>query len=485
MFGMRYTLPMHLIPFILALSAAPAVPAPSVPLSTRVHDVETGLLPPVRVVNRPGERMDLQAEMRNHQVPAVSIAVIHDRHLEWARAYGVVSEGGARATTETLFQAASISKSVTTMAVLRLVEAGELSLDAPIGSELKTWTLAQGKATESNPVTLRKLLSHTAGTNVHGFSGYAAGSPVPTLAQVLDGAKPANSPAVVVDQAPDQSFRYSGGGFCIVQQAVLDATGVPFPTFLAHTVLEPLGMSHSTFEQPLPATRTAGAAMPVDEHGKPIAGGPHIYPEMAAAGLWTTPTDLAKWLIEIQGSLDGHANHVLSAAMTRTMLTPVKNRYGLGIEVSAVDSVLRFSHGGSNAGYRAQYFADSRGNGAVIMTSGDGGGILIGELLRGIAAAYGWSGFGQTERTAADIPLAKQRAYLGSFASGDGFRFTVSDGADRLLIRFSDGTVGPFYPSGEQSFFATRSTLQVHFDSPEGGELIFAPDDKVAFRRVP
>jgi CubicO group peptidase (beta-lactamase class C family) len=238
---------MRLLPLILALSAPISVPA-SVPLSTRILHVETGLLSPVRVTNRPVERMDLETEMQSHQVPAVSIAVIHDGHLEWAKAYGVVSEGGARATTETLFQAASISKSVTTMAALQLVEAGKLALDAPIGSELKTWTLPQGKAGESNPVTLRKLLSHTAGTNVHGFGGYAAGSPVPTLTQVLEGVKPANSPAVVVDQVPGESFRYSGGGFCIVQQAILDATGVSFPTLLEHAVLVPLGMSHSTFE---------------------------------------------------------------------------------------------------------------------------------------------------------------------------------------------------------------------------------------------
>lgn len=476
---------MRLLPLILALSAPLVPPAPAVPLSTRILHVETGLLSPVRVTNRPVERMDLQTEMQNHQVPAVSIAVIHDGHLEWAKAYGVLSPGGAGATTETLFQAASISKSVTTMAALQLVEAGKLALDAPIGSELKTWTLPPGKASESNPVTLRKLLSHTAGTNVHGFAGYGAGSAVPTLTQVLEGVKPANSPAVVVDQVPGESFRYSGGGFCVVQRAILDATGVSFPAFLDHTVLKPLGMSHSTFEQPLPPTLRSHAALPVDGQGKPIAGGPHIYPEMAAAGLWTTPTDLAKWLIEMQKSLVGDANHVLSPAMTRTMLTPVRGRYGLGVEVSSVEGVLRFSHGGSNAGYRAQYFADSLGNGVVIMTSSDGGGILIGELLRGLAAEYGWSGFGQTERTAADIPFADQRAYLGTFASSDGFRFTVSDGADRLLIRFSDGTVGPFLPSGEQSFFAVRSTLQARFDSPGGGELIFGPDDRVAFRRVP
>jgi len=471
-----------LLAILLLLSRA--LYGQSTQTAQHIERIETGLIPPIRVTNQPPLRMDLREEMRIHHVPAVSIAVIHQGQIEWAKAYGFVSQGGAAATTETLFQAASISKSLTTMAALHLVALRKLSLDSPINAELKAWKLPSGKATHENPVTLRELLSHTAGVNVHGFGGYAAGDPVPTLAQVRDGVKPANSPAIVVDQVPGQMFRYSGGGFVVAQQAMIDATGTPFPELLRKTIFNPLGMLHSTFEQPLPSSLRANAAQPVDEKGNPIPGGWHTYPEMAAAGLWTTPTDLAKWLIEMQRSLSGHANHVLSAAMTRTMLTPVKGGYGLGVEVSSSNDIIRFSHGGANAGYRAHYFADSEGHGVVIMTSSDGGGVLIGELLRGIDAEYGWNVYPQTDRSAAVIPFEQQRSYIGSFKSKDGFQFTVSAENDHLTIQFSDGTSGPFLPSDSRSFFAVVSTLQVHFTSPDAGELIFAPDDRVEFARI-
>jgi CubicO group peptidase (beta-lactamase class C family) len=469
-----------LIPVLLgAFQAQPAVTP-----AEHIRRIENGLLPPIRVTNRAVPGLDLREEMRQHHVPALSIAVVQDGRIDWARAYGVVADGGAAATTETRFQAASISKSITTTGALRLVEQGQLSLDAPINEALKSWQLPPGSSSAAHPVTLRGLLSHTAGTTVHGFRGYAAGEALPTLVQVLNGEKPANSPPVVVDREPGAEFRYSGGGFAIVQQAMIDAAKTPFPELLQRTVLEPLGMSHSSFEQALPEALRKEIALPVDESGQPIAGGPHLYPEMAAAGLWTTPTDLARWLIEMEQSLDGHANHVLSAASTRAMLTTVRDDYGLGVEASAYDGVIHFSHGGANAGYRAQYSADSAGHGVVIMTSSDAGGFVIGELLRAVAAEYGWSSYRQTERAAADVPWVEQRACVGEFKGKDGFAFSVTAQDETLVIHFSDGVTGAFFPADAHTYFAVRSQLQVRFDSPDAGELVFAPDDTESFARV-
>ena len=466
-----------LVPWLLGQQADPS--------AEHVRHIERGLLPPVRVTNRTIPSLDLRDEMRLRHVPAVSIAVVREGRLEWARAYGVVAEGGAAATTQTRFQAASISKSIAATGVMRLVEAGRLSLDAPINDVLKSWQLPAGNSSASHPVTLRALLSHTAGTTVHGFGGYAAGEPQPSLVQVLNGEKPANSPPVVCDQEPGHEFRYSGGGYVIAQQAMVDATGQPFPWLLQQTVLGALEMSHSTYEQPLPAELREQIAWPVDEQGQAIAGGPHVYPEMAAAGLWTTPSDLAKWLIAMQQSLAGREPHLLSQASARAMLTPVKGDYGLGVETWSSDGVIHFSHGGANAGYRAQYAADSAGGGVVIMTSSDAGGVLIGEILRTVAAEYGWPKYRQTERTAADVPMEEQRAHVGQFKASDGFAFSVSAGEDALSIRFSDGVTGPFLPADRKTWFAVQSTLQVRFESADAGELVFAPDDTVAFSRVP
>lgn len=230
-------------------------------------------------------------------VPGVSIAVIHDGKIEWANGYGVVSLGGAPVTPETLFQAASISKPLTAMAVMHLVQTGKLNLDTDVNLYLKSWKIPSNSFTEKTKITLRELLSHTAGMTVHGFPGYASDATLPTLLQVLNGAKPANSPAIYADIAPGSEWRYSGGGFVIAQQLLLDTTGKPFPAFMKETVLIPAGMSHSTYEQPLPRSRMTEAAMPYRSNGQPTPGGPHVYPEMSAAGLWTTPSDLAHFAL--------------------------------------------------------------------------------------------------------------------------------------------------------------------------------------------
>jgi CubicO group peptidase (beta-lactamase class C family) len=224
-------------------------------------------------------------------VPGVSIAVIHYGKIEWARGFGVTRLGGPAVTPDTLFQAASISKPVTAMAVLHLVESGKLNLDADVNQYLKTWKVPANTFTEKTKVTLRELLSHTAGMTVHGFPGYASGSPLPTLVQVLNGEKPANTPAIIVDATPGTNWRYSGGGFVVTQLLLQDVTGQPFPKLLHDTVLAPVGMTRSTYEQPLPQNRMAEAAMAYRRDGEPVPGGPHVYPEMAPAGLWTTPSD--------------------------------------------------------------------------------------------------------------------------------------------------------------------------------------------------
>ena len=227
-------------------------------------------------------------------VPGVSIAVIHDGKIEWARGFGVTRIGGPAVTPDTLLQAASISKPVTAMAVLRLAESGRPNLDADVNQYLKTWKVPTNSFTEKTKVTLRELLAHTAGVTVHGFPGYASESERPTLVQVLNGEKPANTPAILVDTLPGTTWRYSGGGFVVTQLLLEDMTGQAFPTLMRDIVLGPIGMGRSTYEQPLPQNRLAEAAMPYRQSGQPVPGGPHIDPDMAPTGLWTTPSELAR-----------------------------------------------------------------------------------------------------------------------------------------------------------------------------------------------
>jgi CubicO group peptidase (beta-lactamase class C family) len=333
----------------------------------------------------------LASSMQRHDVPGVSIAVIRRGEIDWTRGYGVRMASGEDAVdSTTLFQAASISKPVTAAGALRLVEASALALDENVNQKLRSWKLPENEFTSRQPVTLRCLLSHSAGLTVHGFPGYAEGADLPTLVQILDGDKPANTASIRVDTEPGKEFRYSGGGYTVVQQLMIDATDQSFPQLMHELVLRPTGMMSSTYEQPLPKEWRSRAAVGHTGDGKPLEGEWHTYPELGAAGLWTTPTDLALFAIEVWRSYHGMSEMLLPQRLTRMMLARQIGDYGLGFSLPSA-GVLRFQHGGGNAGYRCLLVLTAEsGDGVVIMTNGDSGEALISEIFSAIAAAYGW-----------------------------------------------------------------------------------------------
>lgn len=466
---------------IACLSAAPSLSGQDT--KTHVRAVEEGLGSAVSIKNRPAEYHELLAEMQRLHVPGVSLAVIHDGRLEWAKGYGTSGGGTSPVTKDTLFQAASISKSLTAMGALKLVEQGKLSLDAPVQTALRSWTLPSNSFTQLTPVTLRELLSHTAGTSVHGFEGYGAGEEVPTIAEVLDGSKPANSAPVRVEVQPGTEFRYSGGGYTIVQQMMIDQTGQRFSALMQDLVLKPIGMTSSTFKQPLEKSELAKVALPFDAEGRALPGGPHTYPEMAAAGLWTTPSDLARWIIEMQRSLQDQANHVLSVNSTRTMLTPVKNGYALGVGVQSPSGTPALSHSGANEGYRCIYFAYQKGEGVVIMTNSDNGEALFGEILGSIAREYHWADYLPEERTIAPVPLAQLLQFKGKYKVKGGPAIEITADKTSLRLSISGGEPRVLYPSSSNSFFVTEDPLQLTFSSSDAGALVFG-SHLDAFERI-
>lgn len=273
-------------------------------IQERIARVENGLLPEILIAGREIKGSALADRMAALKIPGVSVAVIEDGKIAWAKGYGVLEAGSTTPVMpRTLFQAASISKSVAALGAMRLVEQGKLFLDEDVNARLATWKVPENDFTKAEKVTLKRLLSHTAGLTVHGFGGYAADKPVPSVPQILDGLKPANSAAVRADVVPGSLWRYSGGGFTVMQQLLVDVSGRPFPDLLSELVFKPLGMADSIYEQPLPSNRRGAAASGHDANGKLVPGRYHTYPEMAAAGLWTTPTDLARFLIEVRRGL--------------------------------------------------------------------------------------------------------------------------------------------------------------------------------------
>ncbi len=336
--------------------------------------------------------------MAHYHIPGLSLACIHDGTVEWTQAFGIARVGGGPVTPETLFQASSISMPVTALAVLRLVEQGKLNLDVDVNQYLRSWKLPTNRFTEHQKVTLRELLSHTAGATVHGFEGYAAEKKVPTLVQVLNGESPANSAPVTIDFVPGTKFRYAGGNYTIIQQTLIDVTGEPFPDLMQELVLQPLHMVHSTFQQPLPEKLQRLVAMPYGRDGNAIEGGPHTYPEMAVAGLWTTPSDLALFVLAIQDALTGKPGAMVSPSTAHQMLRRVLGFYALGFAIAGDGPNRYFSHPGVNAGFVAFLFAYEKGDGLVLMTNGQNSKALGLEIIDALAKQYGWTEF-PTEST--------------------------------------------------------------------------------------
>ena len=332
--------------------------------------------------------------MEEFGVPGVSVAVIQDFEIHWAKAYGVADvETGQLVDIETMFQAASISKPVAAIGVLRAVQDGLFSLDDDINDILDSWTLDGREFTRNRPVTPRTLTSHTSGLgDGFGFPGYDPEQPLPTTVQILEGHELSNVGSVFMEREPMTFFEYSGGGVTVMELALSDVRRRPFVDVLQEGVLAPIGMTRSSYAQPISPEHNQNAARAHDNNGESRGPKWHVYPEHAAAGLWTTPTDLARLIIEVQLSASGESNRVLSQSMIQEMLNPVGvGPFAVGFTVSKVGEGWYFSHGGSNWGFRALMLAHKvKGYGLVVMTNADQGSTVINEISRRIQYTYNW-----------------------------------------------------------------------------------------------
>ena len=442
-------------------------------IEARIQRVENGLLPPVILKGEAAPKMKLLDRMQFYKAPGVSMAVINDGRIEWARAYGTLEAGGNQpVTATTIFQAASISKPITAMAVLRLVEQRKLDLDSDVNKSLKSWQVKENEFTRTEKVTIRRILTHSAGLTVQGFLGYPTDSPLPTLLQILDGVPPANSQPIRVDMVPGTKFRYSGGGYVVLQQLLTDITGKQFPELLDQLVLKRLGMDHSTFQTELPprlATNSAAGHLP---NGQKMKGRHFVSPELAAAGLWTTPSDLAKLVVEIQRSLQGKSNKVLTRESTRQMLTRQIENSGLGLFIDGIDRAPRFSFSGSNVGFKSYvvgYF--NSGQGAVVMTNSENGAQLVLEILRSIAAEYRWPDYQLRERVIAKVDPSIYDTYVGEYEVAPGLVLSVTKEGDRLFSQSPGQPRSEMLPESESTFFLRDIDAQFTFVR-EGGQIV-------------
>lgn len=414
----------------IVFSMAPATVRAADPAAqVRMHQVETQLAP------------SLPLRMRQLHVPGISVAVVHNGRIDWAKGYGVAWAGGPDVTTETLFQASSISKPVTALAVLHLVELGKINLDHQANEYLKDWQIPDNAFTAQSKVTVAELLNHTAGIHLEGFPGYRSGQPIPTLAQMLRGEPPAFGPPITVASVPGSEFRYAGGGYVILRKILTDVTGLPFEQLMHDMVLLPLGMSHSTFQQPLPTELAATAALPHDTDGRPFKGGARIYPEQAPDGLWTTASDIANYILAMQRSLK--RSDFLLPDMARRMFTPGKENWGLGPIIGTDRRHPNFMFSGGNYGFISVFVAYEEGDGVVVLTNGEQGGDLADEVVHTVARVYRWPDFQPASMHYTRLPSASVDGLEGVYRDLSGGTLAITRDKDDLFLVRVGGHGGP------------------------------------------
>jgi len=321
--------------------------------------------------------------MKQYDVPGASITVIKDREILWSQSYGFKDVNTqVKVSNQTMFQAASISKPITALATLNLAKDGLLNINKPVNQYIKHWKIPNYKASDTNPILIKQLINHTSGLSVHGFAGYQTKEMVPSLIEVLNGAsileqvfslKNVNSAPIEVIDTPGEQYKYSGGGYSVLQQVLLDYTGDDFSALMHKNIFLKLKMKNSTFQQPVTDKLTAQLASGHIDIDDTVDGKYHIYPEQAAAGLWTTSEDLAKVLIDIQKSLFDDSGLMLSKSFAEKMTTPSFDTFlGLGFFLRNVSNQIDnfyFYHDGRNKGFSSSLLGHKDGYGVVILTN--------------------------------------------------------------------------------------------------------------------
>ena len=418
---------------------------------------------------------NLAERMKKYNIKGVSITVIHNYQIEWARGYGFADESENRPVTEnTLFQAASISKSLNSVGVLRLVQEKKLDLNSDINKYLMTWKFPYDEKSKNKQITLSNLLSHTAGLTIHGFPGYVKGDTIPTLSQILDGKRPANTKAVRSSAEPGKSVNYSGGGTTISQLIVMDVTHQPYEVFMQKNVLDPLGMTSSAYSQPPPETKKPLLATGYKADGKEVEGKFHIYPELAAAGLWTNPSDLGMYIIETQLSWQGKSSKVLTPEITRVRLTPVLEDAALGTFVNSrvTGSLKYFNHNGGNEGFTCTAIGcRDNGEGVVIMTNSDNGSTLYEEIVNSVATVYKWKDYYLPEiKKAVQINKSIADRYTGKYDS-DGTKISIKKGDSGLLLNVSGDILWKLYFTSDGDSFIREYKGNIKFQTDKDNKV--------------
>ncbi|GAB6059143.1 serine hydrolase [Desulfonatronum parangueonense] len=449
--------------------------------SGHVAAVENSLIPAVIKAGEESPLLHLEDRMRHFRVPGVGIAVVNNGVVEWAKGYGVLEAGGSRAVNwHTVFQACSISKPVAVTGIMLLAQSRTLDITRNVNDYLTSWILPDTVHTIREKATVERLMSHTGGTSVGGFDGYAPGEALPTILQILQGISPSNSQPVEVVYVPGTKGSYSGGGMEVLHLMTQEVTGMPLREYMQRHLFTPLGMSRSDFAQPLEGPLATNAAKGHDGDGSVVPGGWNTYPELVAAGLWTTPSDLGLLLVEMINAARGHGIALEQKTAMNILTLRPNSEFGLGFKVETRADDLVFKHTGGNRGYRTYFMGwRDRGQGVVVMTNGESGTSLVFEIVRSVARAYGWPDIEEPEEAQlVDVPRATLLSYVGTYvgtyrptgneAIDMDFQVYLEDSGLMLRLAHADGSGRmDLYPVAQDEFL---------FRGDFNGTLVFSVD---------
>ncbi len=453
-----------IILFLVIIGCSPKSTEESNPLDDRIARLENGLQPNLQIQGENIPNYNIDERLKTLGIPGVSVAVINNGQIEWAKGYGMADISENRpVTSETMFLAGSISKPVAAIRAHQLAEEGIINIDSNVNDYLLSWKLPDNEFTESEKVSTRRILNHTAGLTVWGFPGYDKGDSIPSVMDVLDGK--GNTDAVRVYKEPGESWMYSGGGYTIMQLMITDIESKPFPDLMQSHVLNPLGMTSSTFENPLPEQYHPIAATGYRNNGDEVEGKWPIYPEMAAAGLWTTPSQLIRWAKEFQKIYQTKEDGLLTSATVNEMLTPGMNDYGLGPGVSQ----HTFGHGGADEGFRAILTAWKEHTVAVVIMVNSDNGSIMQEILLSIAKEYNLPGIDPMTRKVISKSVEEREPMVGNYKFPElgEVSVVIKDNGLEIDGDFTDEPI-MLLPETDSTYFNTKSGTYYTFLYEEG-----------------
>jgi CubicO group peptidase (beta-lactamase class C family) len=412
--------------------------------------------------------------MKFYNVKGLSVAVIENNKISWAKGYGWADEEEKRpVTTETLFEPGSISKSLNSVGILKLAQNKELDLHTDINTYLRSWKCPYDSLSKGKKITLSQILSHHAGLSVHGFPGHDIDRPMPTVYDILDGINGSPTPPVRSMFEPDLKFQYSGGGTTISQVILSDVTAQPYDVWMYENVLKPIGMIHSTYAQPPAKDLRKLCASGYMMNGDRVTSKFHAYPEQAAAGLWMTPSDLCNYIIDMQLAYKGGKSNVLNEDMVKLHLTPTytDGSAAMGTFIEEHDGAKFFKHDAGNDGFCGLFYAGlDDGFGIVIFANGNEFKIIY-EVLNSINKAYKWHNFYQAPKLKTSISVSDDvlKTYEGIYVfenmwAGIGKR-------DNKHHFYTDGQYVKMYYSSPTHFFNEEFSSEKEFIKDEKGQV--------------